>query len=68
MSKEVLSRAQHEGHGGDRAMASYGAAPVSDPGLRSGAEKYGGKLQTASDTNFAENTSVDFANNGLVGK
>lgn len=67
MSKEVLSTAQHKGHGGDVAMAKYGAAPIADPGLRAGTEKYGGELSTASDTNFADNKSVRFQNNGLVG-
>lgn len=68
MSKEVLSRAQHDGHGGDEAVTKYGASPATNlEGLRLGTEKYGGEVKPASEGNYSDNKSVKFDNNGIVG-
>ena len=54
-------------NGGDQAMTSDGASPATaERGLTTDAAKYGGKQETASDTNYAS-SKEDLKNNGIVG-
>lgn len=54
-------------NGGDEAMTAYGASPATaERGLTTDAARYGGKEETASETNYAS-SKAGIKNNGIVG-